>query len=316
MANLREEYKQHIHNTAPDMDKLWNRISEEIDKTEKNRETETAYEENRRQIKSSVVYTRIAAIAAAFIVVFAGVNIVNESNKAKVSTNDLAAEETDKMNGDKKGKDTPTSKAEQDEDRRTEDTDKPPIFDHYEGAEESDGPIEETVKYEQLSFNHTDTVAYMASYVPEGDEYFVEQSVLAQTDYFADVTVISAALGDDGRADYTLQLNLMYDKDPVSPPDSVIYLTSSTPYILQENREYLLPLSYDNGSYSIVFENAPQIEITLDGGMVFQNGWSSLDENAQTLEKDSLNVNDHYFDRMRYAPLSDLQLLLTEWNYA
>ncbi len=34
MADLRNEYTQHIRNTAPDMDKLWDRISEEIDKKE------------------------------------------------------------------------------------------------------------------------------------------------------------------------------------------------------------------------------------------------------------------------------------------
>lgn len=32
MANLKEEYTKHIQDTAPDMDKLWSRISEEIDK--------------------------------------------------------------------------------------------------------------------------------------------------------------------------------------------------------------------------------------------------------------------------------------------
>ena len=34
MANLKEEYTKHIQDTAPDMDKLWSRISEEIDKKE------------------------------------------------------------------------------------------------------------------------------------------------------------------------------------------------------------------------------------------------------------------------------------------
>ena len=69
-------------------------------------------------------------------------------------------------------------------------------------------------------------------------------------------------------------------------------------------------------SYSIVFENAPQIEITIDGGAVFQNGWKALSNGAEDLEKDNLNVNDYYFDRMKYSPSLDLESFLREWNNA
>ena len=57
-------------------------------------------------------------------------------------------------------------------------------------------------------------------------------------------------------------------------------------------------------------------EITLDGGAVFQNGWSSLDNGSMSLEKESLNVNDFYFDRMKYTPQFDMEQLMTEWKNA
>ena len=300
MANLRDEYKQHIHNTAPDMDKLWNRISEEIDKTENSRETEATYAQNRGQIKSSAGYMRIAAAAAAFIVVFAGINIFSESQKAKTAKDNFPSSRTEKTESDKDSN-------EENDAWENIDTD------DYHSDEMN--PAEQIVKYEQLSFNDTDTISYMANYTPQGDEFFVEKNVLAQTSFFADVTVLEADLYDSEGAVYTLQVNALYGKDGELMSDDIV-LISSTPYILQENREYLIPLGYENGGYFIVFENAPQIEITLDGGMVFQNGWSTLVENSLTLEKDSLNVNDFYFDRMKYSPTSDLELLLTEWKQA
>lgn len=303
MANLRDEYKQHIHNTAPDMDKLWSRISDEIDKKETEKATETAYAENRSQIKSSAGYTKIAAIAAAFIVVFAGANIINESNKAQTAKEKIPTSRPDRTDTSVSTEKTPVDEAD-----AIESDDFP-----NEDMTEAD---EEIVKYEQLSFNDTDTVSFMANYVPQGDEYFVERSVLEQTDYFADVTVDTAELGTNGQAVYTLLVNALYTKEGEIISDDVISVTSSTPYILQQNREYLIPLSYVDNKYFIVFENAPQIEITLDGGMVFQNGWSALGGNSMTLEKESLNVNDFYFDRMKYSPTYDIDLLLTEWKQA
>ncbi|MBQ7784016.1 MAG: hypothetical protein IJ368_08615, partial [Oscillospiraceae bacterium] len=57
--------------------------------------------------------------------------------------------------------------------------------------------------------------------------------------------------------------------------DGKVY--SASPYQLRNSREYLLPIETDNnGMYFVVFDNAPQIEITLDRELVFHNGWSSL----------------------------------------
>ena len=311
MANLKEEYTQHIQDTAPDMDKLWNRISKEIDKKETETKAETTYTENRDQIKRSGGYMKIAAVAAAFIVVFAGVNILNESKKTKTAMDNIPLSRPDRKD-DMSSKNKNSDMTDNKTDNKAINAQSGETVQN-EAAEDA---ATSTIRYEQLRFNSTDTVAYMADYVPQGDEYFVEDKVFKSTDCFADVTVINAELSAENGATYVLQVNSMYDKDGEYVVSEIV-LNSSTPYILQENREYLLPLKRTGeDSYSIVFENAPQIEITIDGGAVFQNGWKALSNGAEDLEKDNLNVNDYYFDRMKYSPSLDLESFLREWNNA
>ena len=329
MANLKEEYTQHILNTAPDMDKLWDRISNEIDRKETADNNEEEHTKKREQIKRSGGYMKVAAAAAAFIVIFAGVNIMNESKKQKDLMNNIPTSRTEKAaaadKADEAAADTEMKKGDNDDldlefyindktaEEKTEETD-----DAMEAAMGEEA-AEQKIRYDQLAFNETDTVSFKASYIPSGNEYFVEKDVLSQTDCFADVIVIGADLSEDGGAEYSLMVNAVYDRDGSCIMDSgTLFIHSNTPYILQENRQYLLPLKQgaSDRQYSIVFENAPQIEFTLDGGAVFQNGWSSLDNNSKALEKDSLNVNDFYFDRMRYLPEFDISMLLTEWKNA
>ncbi|MBQ8967979.1 hypothetical protein [Ruminococcus sp.] len=318
MADLKREYTQHIQDTAPDMDKLWNRISDEIDKRESENNTDTQAEENRRQIKRSGGYMKIAAAAAAFVVIFAGVNIINESKKAKTARDNIPLSRPERQ--EEKSADDGAAENDAIAEAHSDDTAAPGELAEA-ATEEVDGNLGyynngSTVKYEELSFSPTDTVAYMAGYVAQGDEYFVEKNVLEETEFFADVTVSSAEIPDTGSAEYILTVNAMYDRNgEVTASD--IELTSSTPYILQAGREYLLPLKkISGGQYAIVFENAPQIELTLDGGAVYQNGWSALDNDSVALEKDSLNVNDFYFDRMKYTPYLDMDQLITEWKMA
>lgn len=312
MADLRNEYTQHIHDTAPDMDKLWDRIECEIDKkeTSTDKENETTYQKNRENIKSNFSYSKIAAVAAAFIVVFAGVNIINESHKAKIASERIPTERS--------------SKAETENDYMADGAaynDADDADEAYDGQKEAsddaDAGADSTaiVNYESLSFNATDTAPYNNSYVAAGNEFFVEKDVLADTQMFADVIVTDTTFEND-KAVYDLQVNDIYTKEGTLTFENIT-ITSSSPYILQKNREYLLPLrKNNNGDYMIVFENAPQIELTLDGGLVFQNGWDSLENGSMALEKKNLNMNDYYFDRMRYSPSNDLSQLMIEWKKA
>ncbi|MDO4944472.1 MAG: hypothetical protein Q4E74_04625 [Ruminococcus sp.] len=277
--NFKYEYKQHIRNTAPDMDKLWDRIESEIDNKEKERITETTTYV--RKIKHS--HRGILTAAAAVLVVIFGAKIISN-----------VSVETDDKNSDESNISISGNEEQENIGYPAVDTN-------------------EIKLYSSISFSSTDTQAYNANYTASGDEYFVEQKVLQETEYFADVTVQSARLTSHG-GQYVLKVNQTYSYDGEELSISDITLKSATPYILQENREYLIPLAKDGDNWYIVFENAPQIELTLDGGAVFQNGWNSLEEHSCAVDKEESGVNDFYYDRMRYCSAQDLQELIDNWR--
>lgn len=282
--NFKYEYKQHIHNTAPDMDKLWNKIENEIDKKEKESITETTTYE--RQIKHS--HRGILTAAAAVLVVIFGARIISNVSVKTDEKNSTDNEGNGSVNFENNGNEQENTNF--------------PVVD-----------TDDTKLYSMLDFNSTDTESYKANYMASGDEYFVEQKVLKETEYFVDVTVQNARLTGHG-GQYVLKVNNAYSNDGTVLDMSDITLKSSTPYILQENREYLIPLAKNSDSWYIVFENAPQIELTLDGGAVFQNGWDSLEERSCAVDKEEYGVNDFYYDRMRYCSAQDLQELIDNWR--
>lgn len=283
IKNIKDQYIQHIHDTAPDMDKLWNRIESEIDKTENHSAQQPNITYSRTNVKQAStkksIFTAMTAAAAAIVI---AVGAVQMSESLRTGKENSAA------NFDGSNNRTNTS-------------------------ESIKIDPDEILNYSSLELSSTSTAAYKENYTADGDEYFVEKNVLEQTDCFADVTVLKADLTAHG-GNYTLRVNELYSKDGNDAQTGSFTVKSSTPYIMQENREYLIPLKKENGKYYLVFENAPQIEMTLDGGAVFQNGWNSLDENSCSVTKEELGKNDFYYDRMRYCPQEDLTELIESWK--
>ena len=253
VKNIKFLYKKHISDTAPDMEKLWDRIEGQLEnKTDKD---QTQIKVSRRN------YRKFAAAAASLVLIIGGVSLYADIRSESDSVSKHSVETADKA--------------------------------RLENREEK--------TYEQLSFSHTDTKAYEDSYIPKGDDYFTEDSVLEDTDFFADVTVLSARLDSDS-AHYTLRINSLVSKKG-EESETNITIESSTPYIMQENREYFIPLRKENGTYSIV-----------DGDIVFQNGWKSLDDDSGILKGSQKSKNDYFYDRMRYSSKNDLQDLLAKWR--
>ena len=276
--NFKYDYKQYVRNTAPDMNKLWDKIEKEIDEREQNDNTnikpaQITVHKNKRS-------RTFAAAAAAVLILTVGVTAVTKLNNNSIKNDN----KTDYSYSEK-------SASVETEDKTNEN---------------------KVIEYEQLSFGGTSEESYNADYKPQGSEYFVEKDVLEETEFFADVTVKNAQYNSKS-ADYTFKVNSIVSKSG-KISESNITVTSSTPYLLCEGREYFIPLKKENGSWKITFENAPQIEITLDDEVVFQNGWSSLDENAQDVQKPQDNVNDFYYDRMKYSYKDDLTKLVEQWQ--
>ena len=87
MANLREEYTQHIQDTAPDMDKLWNRIEQRIDNSQKTAQNTTAPAQSESQITvSKGGWLKYAAIAACLIAVVIGTTTLMRSKDKDITT--------------------------------------------------------------------------------------------------------------------------------------------------------------------------------------------------------------------------------------
>lgn len=328
--DIKYRYERHIRDTAPDMEKLWNRIDEEIDKAEQ-AETKKNYENIRLSPKPKLsVYLTAAAAALAVIV---GIGIFTHSSNPDTSSNDAAlvsqggAAQVQEAEGTQRSEAVKETDAPEENlvpaetaDNITHETNGIQATEEWEDkttdaamAEEADDETTQTVqiiRYSSLAFSETTTVNYVETYEPSGDEFFVESKVLEETEVFADVTVEEARLDAQG-GEYVLRVNGAYSRDGETQPEEIT-IRSTTPYILQENREYLIPLKQEGGSWYIVFENAPQIEITLDGSAVFQNGWSI--ESEADVQADERGANDFYYDRMKYCSADDLEGFIQSWK--
>ena len=82
-----------------------------------------------------------------------------------------------------------------------------------------------------------------------------------------------------------------------------------------ENREYLIPVRTVDGELETVFDGVPQIEFTEDGGMIYYNGWRSLDgEDSVSLIYPKNGVDDFFYDRMKFSYKKDVSELIEKWN--
>ena len=87
MADLKNEYTQHIHDTAPDMDKLWNRIEQRIDNSQKTAQNTTAPAQSESQITvSKGGWLKYAAVAACLIAVVIGTTTLMRSKDKDITT--------------------------------------------------------------------------------------------------------------------------------------------------------------------------------------------------------------------------------------
>ncbi len=91
MANrIYNDYRSHIENTSPDMDKLWNRIEQKIDGQQNNApKVEDTPHKPQITVKKTSVF-KYAAIAACFVAVIAGTVIFLNSKDSSVKTSETS----------------------------------------------------------------------------------------------------------------------------------------------------------------------------------------------------------------------------------
>ncbi len=295
---LKEIYKVHAENTAPDMDALWEKIESGLE--EKN-ESGVTSKPIRRKISMTKTAALTAACIAALIIVPVAVrnlDISNEEMTASMDNGNYAEVQADGAANDAVPK---HNSAEEDTiaaDFAAEEAEA--ITDKINNAQ--------TVYYEKLSLAQAEPIYEIPDGKTGGDDFFVEDSVLIETDMIVNAYIDRVYSSGSGAMCY----EIIADDLETGETENIL-LVSATPYVMLENRSYVLPLKNSEDGYSLVFENAPQIERTLDGGLIFHNGWQTLDVDSADVIYPQGKVDDFFYDRMKFS-YADVNDLVAKWH--
>lgn len=297
-----KDYINSVDSSAPDMDKLWEKISSsEPQDTDITPFVSAANECRKISPIRNNTFRAFAAAAAVFIAVICAVSVISD--------NDISLSESENAAYPDKAEDYGFAADEAAEFEAV------PSVSSSTGWEYSDRlDTSENLSYISLDLADTESGIYTAlSRNTDDEEYFVEDNVLAETDFFLDGRVISEEPSEDGGIKYTILVihAVSEDSREFSETEEVY---SYSPYALRTGREYLLPISEENGRYAVIFDNAPQIEFTLDRQLVCHNGWKTLTENGVYLEYPQTYPDDFFYDRMNLAAESSLEKLFDKWE--
>jgi len=303
---IEQLYKSHAENTAPDMDALWERIESNLE--EKTDEAITS-----KPIRRNISFTKKTALAAAcvaaLIIVPVAVRNMDISN-SDMAINSAPIAEAPALDGAADfapEENYFNSKSEQNGEMADEEIIEAPAAEEDNVMEDAAGAVQQAIRYEDLQLSYTD--APLTPYgATAGDDFFVEENVLVETDIIVNAYIDRVYSGGDGEICYEITADNVETGERES-----IYITSRTPYVMLEDRCYILPLKADETGYSLAFENAPQIECTLDGGYIFHNGWEILDENALDVIYPQGGVDDFFYDRMKFS-YGTLDNLIEKWH--
>lgn len=307
--NFEKDYINEINSAAPDMDLLWQKIAASGSADEDITPFESAAEETvkaRPNIKA-FVYRSLGSVAAVFVAVFCLSLAFGKGGSASLSDNTENAALVEPALPEYASND--------------ESADDDP-YDHSGmvmvsagmGWDFAAGIMNSAAdNYDLLTLAYSDSPLYTGISSDNGDEeYFVEETVLAETDYFVDGKIISSEILDD-RIVYTMEVIHLVSDAQIFVSDQFTAISRS-PYALRENREYLLPIKEENGEAYIVFDNAPQIEIAEDRTVICHNGWRSLTENCTYITYPQIYEDDYFYDRMNITAEISLERLFESWE--
>ncbi len=298
---LKELYEAEINNSAPDFDKLWEKIDNNLAPKEI-----IAPEIAITPKKSPMNAVKAIAALAAGLALVAFV-------PSLFSTNQLSADMSESAG---MAADAPADSADIQNSVNMEDA-SDDAADAMEEEAVSDSLSEDVqeeemlLSYEDLSFNSYSETVYTCTGTPQGGEYFVEDEVLADADYIVSAVVRSVSLSEDGsKILYELENSVTY---PEITSETII-VESCSAYTMKRGREYLIPVAETADGYRTVYDNIPQIEFTADGGLVYYNGWSSLDDStSQSIIYPQRTVDDFFYDRMKFSYSGDYSAMIQKF---
>ena len=311
--NFKKLYAQHIEDNSPDMDSIWEKIEGGLEPKQSDGVTSQPVRKN-ISFRNITVWGTVCA--AALLIIPLSVRVLNNNASSNdIASGNAAYEQAVDMNsfaGDAimdggsdnaGGFDMGFDETINNDPGDTESADSSLSGASYEGANRR------VVFYDEL-FPYSG-----GSPVPtaetSGDDFFVEDKVLIETD-----VIVNAYIDNVYSKGDTICYEITAEKTGNSETENIV-LESATPYVMQQGGSYILPLKVENGEYSLVFENAPQIQVSESGGMVFHNGWKTLDaleENPIEVVYPQNGIDDFFYDRMRFTYSSDISPLMEQWQ--
>lgn len=176
-----------------------------------------------------------------------------------------------------------------------------------EQAEDNGGIL----RYERLDIV-SGGEAYPVSGEPFGGEYFVEEDVLLETERIIDGVVNYVyADPDSGCVYYELSAVNVYGGEA----DGTVTVASRSRHTMKQGAEYIVPVKSVGGEYRTVNDSVPQIEVTNDGGIVYYNGWYTLDnDSSESILYPKGKADDFFYDRMKFSYTKDLSALIEKWE--
>ncbi len=300
---IKELYEAEINNSAPDFEKLWEKIDGSL--TEKQPSAPQISITPKKSPMKAV--KAIAALAAGLALVAfipslfgtGGISLESATPSVRPSekTEDGAinfAPVQDSVNMEEAASDYEAEFSEQES-----------------TVSESVSEEEKMLSYDELIFDSYSETVLTCTGTPNGNDYFIEEDVLSSADYIVSAVVKNVYSNDDGSAIcYELETSASY---PENISETII-VESCSVYTMKRGREYLLPVARTDQGYRTVYDNIPQIEFTADGGLVYYNGWSSLDDNtSQSIIYPKITVDDFFYDRMMFSYSGDYSALIEKF---
>lgn len=292
---LKTEYLNGLSRSAPDMDRLWDRIESNLPERPKTEKIRIS-----RRIQPAKI---IWAAALAAILIPAGISFTS-SNISISNGSASSMNPADTMiKSDQEAEEIPSYDEEEASDNFASASD-----------EEAYISVPERIAYSELDIPRSDALSDIPDITYQNTALFSEESVLAETEYFIDVKVTKAEYSrTENAVKYELMSVLTNNIITVETPlgNGENDTLSSTAYALKEEHEYILPIRETSDGIKIVFPSAPQIETTADGYAVFHNGWKKLNElETGYLECAPFGDDDYFYDRMEIARTEDVYSII------
>lgn len=184
--------------------------------------------------------------------------------------------------------------------------------DEQESSEEAITPLA-PMSYENLNFTSYSETFIDCSGKPNGADYFVEDMVLSSADCIIRGIVTKVYRSENGES---LCYEMEVKESCPETTEKTVVVKSNSPYKMKRGREYLIPAEKTDDCYRTVFDNIPQLEFTAEGGIVYYNGWNSLDAaDSVDLLYPQKNVDDFFYDRMKFSYAGDISPIIEKFRH-